>query len=611
MLNVDSEKLKNRYMKKSTLFLLLTAALLAAGCKDESTNFGGAGSDDGELGYLSLSSFNVDVAQYTEEITSQAPSLTRAAGNTADASGDYKVRIRSTKTGEERLYSYDELKKPENSKLPLSPGSYVIAAESPDYADYMAGASCADWERPVYAGSVTKNVIKRTETTVSDLVCTLANIKTTVSLTPDLQNLFMSDAEAEAAGKEKLSVTLSVADNALAFDRGVADSGKAGYFKAVDPQNTIKIVLSGEYNKAAADEEPNYVSVNWTKEITNCKAGQWRKISIGVLNADQGNVQFSITVENWVYDQKVDVDVMSLYAPSEETIPDDDISDKDSPAVTLDGRDIAKGYTINSTMYDEALGKWNENLKVVFTPAEGSSVRSIDMAFDSDNADFLAAMDGAGVRNRTLQLWPEDTSTSPYTVMKEAASGVVTATVKDSGMSALYRYEGVHTVKFTAADEKGRTSYTVLSIRVAQGGIIETGPSIVWTDKNGTKVYDFNNRYRHNAVEIVVEVTTQSAFTEFTVDIVSDTVLPPSELTGVGLTDHLDLINPGQYQPQLQGFGFPTGDEVTGHKTVAFDITDFMDLLTLLNREGNCDFRLTVTDASGTNTKTIQLYVVK
>lgn len=54
-------------------------------------------------------------------------------------------------------------------------------------------------------------------------------------------------------------------------------------------------------------------------------------------------------------------------------------------------------------------------------------------------------------------------------------------------------------------------------------------------------------------------MTTQSAFTGFTVDIVSESVLPPSELTGVGLTDHLDLINPGQYKAQLEGFGFPTG----------------------------------------------------
>lgn len=598
-------------MKKLTLFLFLSAALVLSGCKDESTNFGSGGGDDTEVGYLSMSGFNVDVANYAEEITTGAPSITRSIGTTSDAPDDYKVRIRSAKTGEELLYTYADLKKPENSKLALAPGSYVIAAESPDYADYMAGASCADWEKPVYAGSVTKNVIKRTETNVSDLVCTLANIKATVSLTRDLQELFMPDAEAEAAGKDKLSVTLSVGDNPLLFDRAASDAGKAAYFKAVEASNTLKIVLSGLYNKAAADEAPNYVPVNWTKEISDCKAGQWRKISVSVLNADQGNVQFKITVENWVYDQKVDVDVMSLYAFAEETIPDDDISDKDSPAVTLDGRDITKGYAINGSMYDDTLGKWNDNLKVVFTPSEGSSIRAIDMVFSSDNADFMAAMDGAGVKDRTVRMWPESDQTTAYVVMKEAETSVVTATVKDAGMSALYRYEGTHQVKFVATDNLGRTSYTLLAIRVTQGGIIETGPSIVWTDKNGTKTYDFGNRYRHNSVEIVIEVTTQSAFTEFSVDIISETVLPPSELTGVGLTDHLDLINPGQYENTLQGFGFPTGAAVTGNKTVSFDITGFMDLLTLLNREGNCDFRLKVTDASGTNTQTIQLYVVK
>ena len=119
------------------------------------------------------------------------------------------MKIRSVKSGEESVYTYADLKLAGNQKLPLAPGTYVVSAESPDHADYMAGTSCADWERPVYFGSVTKNVIKRTETQVNDLVCTLANIKTTVTLTQDLQELFMSDAEAEAAGKEKLTVTLS------------------------------------------------------------------------------------------------------------------------------------------------------------------------------------------------------------------------------------------------------------------------------------------------------------------------------------------------------------------------------------------------------------------
>ena len=81
------------------------------------------------------------------------------------------------------------------------------------------------------------------------------------------------------------------------------------------------------------------------------------------------NIQFQMTVENWVYDQKIDVDVMQLFAfAGEETIPDEDLSDPNSPVVTLDGRDIAQGYTISKSMFDEELGKWSENLKAVITP---------------------------------------------------------------------------------------------------------------------------------------------------------------------------------------------------------------------------------------------------
>ncbi len=607
-------------MKNLAPFILLILGLLLTGCKDESVNFDqGTDNPDG-IGYLSMNNFNVQVANYAEELSSGTAAvvrsvfspLTRAAGQTSDAPDDYKVKIKNLKTNEELDYVYADLKKEENRKLPLAPGSYTISAESPDYAGYISGSSFADWEKPVYAGSVTKNVIKNNETTVNDLVCTLANIKTTVTLTQDLQNLFMSDAEAEAAGKEKLTVTLSIGEHGLVFDRTKADAGTAAYFKAVEASNTIKILLSGQYNKAAADEQPNYVTVNWTKEITACKAGQWRKISINVLNADKGNAQFQITVENWVYDEKINVDVMRLYAFTEETIPDEDISDENSPVVTLDGRDIANGYVINGSMYDEELAKWNENLKCVFTPATGSTLRSINMVFESDNADFMTAIDAAGFKNGKAELWPENSAFSAYVLMREAAeTSVVTATVKDAGMSALFRYQGNHTVKYIATDSEGRTSYTKLTIRVTESGSTEAGPIVVWTNQAGTFTYDFNSRYNHNEVEIKIGITTESAFSAFTVDIISENVLTPDELTGVGLTSHLDLINPGQYEAKLQGLGFPTGAGITENKSLSFDITGFMSMLTLMNKAGNCDFRLTVTDASGTNTKTIQLYVVK
>lgn len=90
----------------------------------------------------------------------------------------------------------------------------------------------------------------------------------------------------------------------------------------------------------------------------------------------------------------------------------------------------------------------------------------MEMVFGSDNAAFLEALDAAGIRDRTVTLWPENEELAAYAVVRAAETGVVTAAVKDAGMSALYGFEGTHTVKFVAADDRGRTSYTVLAIRV-------------------------------------------------------------------------------------------------------------------------------------------------
>lgn len=267
-------------MRKFTSFLIPLCGLALLACKRERIDFGGndSGSADG-VGYLSLEQFSVSVANVVEEISSQPAAATRAAGATTDASDDYKVKIRNTKTDETFEYTYVDLKTAASKRIELTPGIYDVSAESPDLADYLADDATAHWEKPVYSGLVTKTVEKRQETVVDDLLCTLANIKATVALSPDLQALFMSDADAESAGKEKLSVTVALAEDGLLFDRPATESGKAGYFKAVEAENTLKITLKGQYNKAAGDEAPDYVPVSWTQEIPNCKAGQWRKIS--------------------------------------------------------------------------------------------------------------------------------------------------------------------------------------------------------------------------------------------------------------------------------------------------------------------------------------------
>ncbi len=609
-------------MKKITLLFFLALGAVLSGCK-ESIDFGGDDEDKTQTGNLVLTGLNVAIANYAEERTSSGNTNDPRAGvasggnytrggaaETTEAPSDYIVRIKNQKTDEEFVYTYAELKQLQDGKLALYPAVYLISAESPGYKAYMDGSAVAAWETPVYYGSVTKTVLPKTETTVTDLVCVLANIKTTVALTQDLRNLFMSDAMAESGGKQKLSVKLSLGTGELLFDRAKTDDGAAGYFKAVASKNTIKVELSGMYNKSAADAAPEYVPVNWEQEIPDCAAGQWRKLSIGILNANDGNVKFEITVENWVYDEKINIDVARMYMNffGEETIKEGDVSDVDAPVVSLVGGAIENGYTISSSIYDADLEKWTTNLKVLVTPEGISSVASVDVVVDSDNAGLLAALETAGHADHTIGIWPANAALSAYLTVRDDAS-VVSAALKDAGMSEIFRYEGVHTVKYIATDSQGRTSYTTLEITVTDnaGG----GPEIVWTNLDGSVIYDFSKRYNHNAVEILLTVNTESAFTGFSVDIISDKVLPPDELTNVGLSSHLDLINPGQYEEGLKGLGFPTGAEVTSGKTVVIDITEFMDLLTLLGSTGACDFKLSVTDASGTTVRTLQLDVVK
>lgn len=599
-----------KYTKAILPFLAFV--LLITGCSKEQINFDNPDMGSGEMGYLVFSGINVSVATDAEVLSSIDSKATKAnAAETTEAPDDYKVKIKSVKTGAVQEFTYAEMKQPENQKIALEPGDYIVSAESDDYAEYMSGEHYADWEKPVYRDSVVVVITKKEEKTVDNLICKLANIKTTVAFSTDLQSLFKTDEEA-ASDEEKLQVSLSIGDNALVYGRTEANNSKAGHFKAVSESNTLKLNLTGHYNKAAGDEAPQYVPVTWTKEITNCKAGQWRKISINVENADQGNAQFQITVETWAYDSKIDVDIMKWQPFIEETIPDEDISDEGSPVVTLDGKDITQGYSLTSSMFDAELGKWKENLKAVITPnSDGATVQSIDIVFESDNSDFISALENGGYTNHKVTLWPVNGEISTYVSVKESSStSAITATVTDEGMSALFQYKGTHTVKFISKDSKGRISYTPLLIRSSDDAPV-TGPNMVWTDKSGSKTYDFSKRYNHNEVEIVIDVTSQTGITGFEIDIISDNVLTPSELISVGLNSHLDLANPGEYQTALEGLGFPTGANVQGQTSLSFDISSFMSLLTILNKEGNCDFKLTVSDSSGTNIKTIQLYVTK
>lgn len=621
-------------MKEFLHIFCLAFLLLLSGCKNEDPGFPTTPGTDDEVGYIVTSGLSVTVAD-NEIITtttgessptksavsgSEATNLTRSGNtqsavdstitkadpSTTEASDDYKVTILNTKTSETMNYTYADLKKEENQKIPVAPGTYTISAESPDYASYMAGDYYANWDMPVYAGSVTKNVIKATETTVNDLVCSLANIRTSVSLTPDLQSLFLPDDQATEQ-LPALTVTLSVGENSLVYDRAAADGEKYGYFKAVEATNTITVELKGAYNKASGDVAPEYVPVKWTREITGCKAGQWRKISIHVTNASQGNIQFQMTVENWVYDQKIDVDVTNLYAFGEEVIPDEELSDANSPVVALVGHDITQGYTINQSMYNEDLGKWTENLQATITPQSDVSLRSIKLLFTSDNATLLSDLSAAGYTNNTVQIWPQNSALTSYLLIQDE-SGVVKATLKDAGMTKLFTYKGVHTVKFIAVDTKGRTSYTNLKITVSEGGSIVTeGPTATWVNDRGGQLDVPFQLDPNDLPPVELKVESKTGITDFKIEISSTNQEFAELISTMFSTNNLDLINPGSNAETLASLGFPTGDQVRNQTSLSFDISQFMSALAVFS--GEHTFKLQVTDANGQIAKSLILIV--
>lgn len=622
-------------MKEFLHIFCLAFLLLLSGCKNEDPGFPTTPGTDDEVGYIVTSGLSVTVADNeiistttgessptkSEASGSEATNLTRSNNTqsavdstttktdppTAEASDDYKVTILNTKTSETMNYTYADLKKEENQKIPVAPGTYKISAESPDYASYMAGDYYANWDMPVYAGSVTKNVIKATVTTVNDLVCSLANIRTSVSLTPDLQSLFLPDDQATEQ-LPALTVTLSVGENSLVYDRAAADGEKYGYFKAVEATNTITVELKGAYNKASGDVEPEYVPVKWTREITGCKAGQWRKISIHVTNASQGNIQFQMTVENWVYDQKIDVDVTNLYAFGEEVIPDEELSDANSPVVTLEGHDIAQGYTINQSMYNEDLGKWNENLQAIITPQSDVTLRSVKLLFASDNATLLSDLSAAGYTDYTIPIWPQNDALNSYLLIQQGSTGLVKATLKDAGMTKLFTYKGVHTVKFIAVDTKGRTSYTNLKITVSEGGSIVTeGPTATWVNDRGGQLDVPFQLDPNDLPPVELKVESKTGITDFKIEISSTNQEFAELISTMFSTNNLDLINPGSNAETLASLGFPTGDQVRNQTSLSFDISQFMSALAVFS--GEHTFKLQVTDANGQIAKSLILIV--
>ena len=133
-----------RLLARRGVGYLVTSGLTVSVTDDEEISVTTGNSEVSATGPVSKST-EAPSATSDRSAVSQADLQTRASATLVDASDDYKVTIRNDKTAEEKQYTYGDLKKAGKPENPLQPGSYTISAESPDYADYLAGTSNADW----------------------------------------------------------------------------------------------------------------------------------------------------------------------------------------------------------------------------------------------------------------------------------------------------------------------------------------------------------------------------------------------------------------------------------------------------------------------------------
>ena len=554
------------------------AALTLGACNKDKVDYTGKEDNVQEnIGYLQLGDLQASVMVETENVTS--PTETRAEGDNSESgdageAGDtttpaidintFDVVITNEAGDQMAAFKYGE--RP-SEPIALEGGVYKIAMSS----GTMKGA---DWESPIYAGEKEVIITRKQTTEVNDLVCKLANIKVTVAYSADL---------AEQLDSDYAKMTVALEDNALEY---AYSETRGGFFAPVAAENTLKLTFNCRYKGETKD-------ITMTNEIKGVKAAQWRKINVVVQHAADGTATIGIVCDTWTYDEEVTFDTSASLM--EEVIPDD----TDAPVIVWEGHDLSQPFELTDEMFD-AEGNFTKSINLDVTAK--AALKSLVVKVSSDNSDFTKAYSeimpleedlcAPTASNAILKMmgYPTDAKDATTTRIKLASQA-----------DMLKSYEGTHSYEVTATDVNGAHTTATLTVQYGQNDA-SVAPSIVW---NG---YDIDKQQTYApGMTCDLTITAPLAIADLYVKIISDT-LTPEDLADVQLADQFSLVNDSQYFDQLQGLGFPVGDQVKGQKERDLSITTFLGILSGFGA-GDHNFEITVTDTKGNaTTKTVMLH---
>lgn len=556
---------------KSILRTLLAISALAAfstACDKDKAKYNDSPDNDRDnIGYLSLGGLEATVMTDTENISSD--SQTSALATRAEAPDIDTFTVKVTDTNDSTVAEFLYGNRP-SAPIELPGGVYKIAMSS-------GQMPAVDWESPVYGASREVIVTRKQTTTVDDLVCKLTNVKVTVGYSADL---------IEQLDADHTSMSVSLRPNSATFPMSET---RAAYFTPTETSNTLHLTLSCRYKGQDND-------IEMTADIPGVKAAQWRKINVVIQHSSDGTAFLGVTCDTWTYDEEIVFDTASYMC--EEIISEDD----DLPTIIWDGHDLAEPFELTDDMFDgEGAFTGSINIDV----EAKSALSSLTISLASNNAEYLTEYTSMIAATEDLCNPTASKSILQLLGYPTAVAGQSSARIRFGSQAALlHAYEGEHTYTITATDDKGRSTSATLTVKAGSGS--GSGAGIVWVGHDITKRYEVTDD-----LQVGIRVTVPAGIKDFYVDIISD-VLTPEELTKVGLTDHLNIVTPGEFKDQLEGLGFPTEDQVYGQTLIdenTLNISGFMSLLKITG-QGNTDFRLTVVDFDDrTYVGTIQLEV--
>ena len=336
----------------------LFAALMMVGCSPEGLVNGGGGENENlSTGKLSIEALTLD-CRIDESDPDMGILSTRATRGSADVDNfDCSIINEENKV----VLSFKYSDRPTEA-IELQTGDYIFKIVSGE----VPGAA---WESPVYGASKAFKIVRNETTTISEIVCSLMQIKVSVSYSEDLL---------ERLGELTIT-TVSVGNNSLEYP---LTEKRAGFFQAPNATNSINLCISGTY---AADKQ-NYKAIEMNKEVRDVKAGQHSKIHFYIEHAAQGNINVGVTIRDWVTDEIVPCNVADLVREEEWTEGgneggnDTPATPTEDPSIVWDGHDISQREQIVAGLEVDLLISASKGIKEFLVEIQSASLTPEELA---------------------------------------------------------------------------------------------------------------------------------------------------------------------------------------------------------------------------------------